>query len=438
MNVHNVRKIELQIIKLSLISFQNFKFKKINKSFLPSNLEHLQTNDQIAKTIETNSSLQVISKETVEQSMVQRSDDCTDTINTKCLKYETTNLNEDNFMKANADQQVIAQYQNNLDINNLNNQLNNQIKNQINQINSTLNDLDKNALNGNLSINQTINSNIQTNLTSELNSNININLNINTNLNATNANLTTASNANANKNDFVIISVLKKQGVPRAKCQNDVATKKYVKFEDGYRPGDENIIEQQRTTLLPSLMANTLNANLNANLMANLAAQTNLTATSQIPSRISFKPFLAHSQLTYAQKGLLLNNNVSSSGHHSTTKTRTSKRHLSSSHHRHQLAQQKLMQLSTAAANGGSLRNTATYTVLNQVLSKSSATKLNQTSNNKHLINNSNRSSNSNRKFVYHINGKLLVNSYSNYNDFYIKNNDMFHNEKMLSYVLLA
>lgn len=349
----------------------------------------------------------------------------------------TLNMKDDNLKS----EQIIGQSQLNVDANN---QINNQLNSQINQIN-TLTDLDKtNGLtNTNLSINSVVSA---TNSTSEINLNnsnnslnnalenssngsiinnstaingtANVNLNLNSNLNLNITNTTANQTTTTTKNDFVIISVLKKQGVTKSKSnQTDATTTKKVCFADGIKPGDDSIIDQQRTTLLlPSLI--TVNANLN----------TNLTATSQIPSsRISFKPFLAHSQLTYAQKGLILNSLSTSAV---PQRTRTSKRHLSSAQ-RQQLNQQKLIQLSATSA---SLRNTAaTYTVLTKTGSK-----LNQTSNNKHLTNNSTRSSTS-RKYVYLTNGKLLVNSYSNYNDFYIKSNDMFQNEKLFtSYVLLA
>ena len=336
--------------------------------------------------------LQVISKEMPDQSTNETAND----------ESDKEDKNEKILQLDNQINQVNNQ---------INNQLNNQLTNQINEIASAINDLDKKALN-NLAINSITN----TNITSDINansSNSNLNLNIN-------------STTTATKNDFVIISVLKKQGVSKARCQSDVTATKKVCFSDGIRPGDESIIEQRTSTLLPNLITA---ANLNANLMANLTATSQMSA-----SRISFKPFLAHSQLTYAQKGLLLNAPSTTTGHQRTSSSRTSSKrhHLSSSStstHRHQLAQQKLIQLSATSA---SLRNTAaTYTVLTKTGSK-----LNQ-SNKQHLIN-STRSNSNHRKFVYLTNGKLLVNSYSNYNDFYIKNNDMFQNENFTSYVLLA
>lgn len=377
-----------------------------------------------------NDSLQVISKQALDQSisLANRGDDCTDTLKEGSLLLKEQ-LIVGQVMDGQANGQALSSHLNSQisnqisnQINNqINSQLSNQISNQLTQIN-TLNDLDKaNALNANLSINSSISTSISPDIhlaaDGVANSpTININLNIN---NITNGQ-TAVVPSSSGKNDFVIISVLKKQGVTKTKCAND-ATKK-VCFSDGIRPGDESIIEQQRTALLPSLIT------MNANLMANL------TATGQMPSsRISFKPFLAHSQLTY-QKGLLLHNQSSSTA----PRTRTPKsRHLSSSH-RQQLSQQKLIQLSATSAT---LRNTAaTYTVLTKT-----GAKLSQTAN-KHLISggSTRTSSNASRKFVYLTNGKLLVNnqlSYSttNYNDFYIKNNDMFQNEKLFtSYVLLA
>lgn len=347
----------------------------------------------------------------------KKCDDKSETLNMNNLKFDLNSSNdqtkEDNLterIQSQADMNGTTNGPNNQLNNPLTNQLNSQLSNQINQINNSLNDLDKqNALNNNLSIG----SNISTNI----NSNINLNVS---------ANMQTASAASSTKNDFVIISVLKKQGV--AKHDATTTTTKKVCFSDGIRPGDESIIEQQRTTLLPSLLTvNSLNANLMANLAATNLTATSLTATSQIASsRLSFKPFLAHSQLTYAQKGLLLNTPSTAQ------RSRSSKRHLSSSQ-RQQLTQQKLIQLS---ATSGTLRNAvrntaATYTVLTKT-----GTKLNQTSSSKQPLiggGGSTRSSNASRKqFVYLTNGKLLVNSYSNYND-------MFQNEKLFtSYVLLA
>lgn len=391
-----------------------------------------------------NDSLQVISKQVLDQSinLTNRGDDCTDA----AREGREGSLKEAQIVvQSNAVDTVNGQLSNQIN-NQINSQLNNQITSQLTQLNSTLNDLEKaNALNANLSINSNISTSIcsdiqlnsadsPANSAATINSkiNLNINSNINLNMNLTNASGPVVPSSSA-KNDFVIISVLKKQGVAKTKCAHEATTTKKVCFSDGIRPGDESIIEQQRTTtLLPSLI--TMNANLNANLMANLTA-----TGGQIPSsRISFKPFLAHSQLTYAQKGLLHLNTQSSS---TTPRTRTSSksRHLSSSH-RQQLSQQKLIQLSATSAT---LRNTAaTYTVLTKT-----GAKLNQSAASKHLASNGSTrsSSNASRKFVYLTNGKLLVNnqlSYStaNYNDYYIKNtNDMFQNEKLFtSYVLLA
>lgn len=362
----------------------------------------------------------MISKQVLDQSinLTTRGDDCTDASREGSPKPQIIAQPVD----GQTNSQVISSLNGQL-------QINNQINSQLTQLNNTLNDLNKaNALNANLSIN----SNISTSITdiqlnaadSAANGALTINSNINLNMNLTNGGGSAAVvPSSSTKNDFVIISVLKKQGVAKTKCAHEAATKK-VCFSDGIRPGDESIIEQQRTTLLPSLI--TMNANLNANLMANL------TASQMSSSRISFKPFLAHSQLTYAQKGLL-HLNTQSSSTAQRTRSSSKSRHLSSSH-RQQLSQQKLIQLSATSAT---LRNTAaTYTVLTKT-----GAKLNQSSANKHLVSNGSTHS---RKF-YLTNGKLLVNnqlSYStaNFNDFYInKNNDMFQNEKLFtSYVLLA
>lgn len=173
-----------------------------------------------------NDSLQVISKQVLDQSisLANRGDDCTDSTKEGLVLKEQLIVGQ--AMDGQANGQAISSHLNSQISNQINNQINSQLSNQISsqltQINNTLNDL-----NANLSIN----SNISTSISPDIHLNdgaansptININLNIN---NITNGQ-TAVVPSSSGKNDFVIISVLKKQGVTKTKCAND-ATKKFA------------------------------------------------------------------------------------------------------------------------------------------------------------------------------------------------------------------